>query len=161
MSLESQFQQIYNDNYYKVSSLCLGYVKGDRDAANDLTQEVFIKIWENLKSFRNESKISTWIYRITSNTCLLYLKKAKTLPLKAAIEIDESDEAKAKENQFRQMYRCIDLLPDQSKSIILLELEDLPQTEIAKILGLSHEAIRTRIYRIKKELSKCVQNEKF
>lgn len=157
MSFESKFYQIYDDNYHKVSSLCLGYVKGDRDAAKDLTQEVFIKIWENLKSFRNESKISTWVYRITSNTCLLYLRKTKALPLETAIAVDESDEAKVKENQFQQMYRCIDLLPEQSKSIILLELEDLPQTQIAEILGLSHEAIRTRIHRIKKELSKCVQ----
>ncbi|WP_240491750.1 RNA polymerase sigma factor [Flavivirga aquatica] len=55
------------------------------------------------------------------------------------------------------MYQCINTLNKDSKSIILLELEGLRQKEIAEIMGLSHEAIRVRIYRIKNELTKCVK----
>ena len=57
------------------------------------------------------------------------------------------------------MYRCIDKLSAENKSIILLELEGLPQKEIAEITGINHAAIRTRIHRIKDQLSKCVKNE--
>lgn len=73
------FEEVYSDNYPKVIRICMGYVKGDTALAKDLAQEVFIKVWENLASFRNESSISTWIYRITVNTCLLQLRGHKRL----------------------------------------------------------------------------------
>lgn len=156
MNREKQFENIYKENFQRVHGLCLGYVNGDPEMSNDLTQEVFIKIWENLDSFRNDSKVSTWIYRITVNTCLLFLRKKKSLPLKTEQIVEEEEDKQAKEVKFRKMYRCIDLLPDQSRTIILLELENLPQSEIAEIMGISHEAIRIRIHRIKKDLTKCV-----
>ena len=53
--LESKFEEIYKINYSKVMRLCLGYVNGDSMLAKDLAQEVFIKVWEHLESFRNES----------------------------------------------------------------------------------------------------------
>lgn len=159
MNFEEQFELIYNNNYPKVIGLCLGYMAGDEDLAKDLAQEVFMKVWENLKTFRNESSLSTWIYRITVNTCLQQLRKKKYLPLTIDIEDEPSHDHVAHENRFKSMYRCIKTLSVENKSIILLELEDLPQLEIAEIMGMSHQAIRTRIRRIKVQLSKCVKNE--
>lgn len=158
MKNEELFHRVYKENYQKVISLCLGFVNGDPDLAKDLAQETFIKVWENLDSFRNEASFSTWIYRITVNTCLTYTKKKKFLLLSGDVAAEEiSDEIK-KEQQFQSMYRCIDKLSPLSKSIILLELEQLPQKEIAEIIGMTHEALRTRIHRIKSQLSKCVKN---
>lgn len=157
---EAQFEGIYNTNYTIVLRLCLGYTNGDESLANDLVQEVFIKVWENIKSFRNESSISTWIYRITVNTCLQELRKKKPIAIEhhvAHLEDTEADYTDHREVQLRQMYRCISALKTESKSIILLELEGLPQKEIAEIMGLSHEAIRVRVHRIKNELIKCVK----
>ena len=57
------------------------------------------------------------------------------------------------------MYKCINKLPKDSRGIILLELEGLPQKEIAEVIGISHEAVRVRIHRIKDSLTKCVQND--
>ncbi len=139
----------------------MGYVSGDDDLAKDLTQEVFIKVWKQLDSFRNESSISTWIYRITVNTCLLQLRNKEFLKRTEAIErLTEAEEESrpSKENQLKSMYQCIEKLPKDSKGIILLELEGLPQKEIAEIMGLSHEAIRVRVHRIKNSLTKCVKN---
>lgn len=139
----------------------MGYVSGDDDLAKDLTQEVFIKVWKQLDSFRNESSISTWIYRITVNTCLLQLRNKEFLKRTEAIErLTEAEEESrpSKENQLKSMYQCIDKLPKDSKGIILLELEGIPQKEIAEIMGLSHEAIRVRVHRIKNSLTKCVKN---
>ena len=141
----------------------MGYVSADEALAKDLTQEVFIKVWDCLNSFRNESGISTWIYRIAVNTCLLqfrekkFLKRDKSLEKIRAIEEDEVDSSK--ENQLQRMYHCIERLSKDNKGIILLELEGLPQKEIASIMGLSHEAVRVRLHRIKNSLTKCVQNE--
>lgn len=162
---EQQFKSIYNYNYPKVIGLCLGYVSGNAELAKDLAQEVFIKVWENLKNFRNESTVSTWIYRITVNTCLQELRKKKYLTINMEIK-DETfldqltyHDHIANEVRYETMHKCINSLSVVNRSIILLELEDIPQIEIAEIMGISHQAVRTRINRIKVQLSKCVKNE--
>ena len=162
--LESLFRDLYQTNYTKVYRLCLGYMKGNSTQANELCQEVFIKVWENLSSFRQESAISTWVYRITVNTCLLYLRKKKDIPVSKVLnnleshpEEEEKNSTVEKEQKLASLYHCIETLNKENKSIILLELEGIPQKEIAEIMGLNHEAIRVRIHRIKNELTKCVQ----
>lgn len=160
--MEEDFKTIYETHYAQVMRLCLGYVSGNKDRAKDLTQEVFIKVWSNLKFFRKESSMGTWIYRIAVNTCLMNLRKSKP---KSFLEGDIKDTTSSEESlnerelQFLKMYRCIDTLPPTNKAIILMELEGLPQKEIASIIGLKHEAIRTRIHRIKQQLSNCVKDE--
>ncbi|MGC1630572.1 MAG: sigma-70 family RNA polymerase sigma factor [Gelidibacter sp.] len=157
---ESKFDEIYNANYPIVFRLCQGYTNGDEALSKDLAQEVFIKVWENLASFRNESNISTWIYRITVNCCLLELRNKKSVPIEnhlSHLEHTETNFADHTEVQLKQMYQCISKLKTENKSIILLELEGLPQKEIGDIMGLSHETIRVRIHRIKNELIKCVK----
>jgi RNA polymerase sigma-70 factor (ECF subfamily) len=159
-ALENQFESIYKANYSKVIRLCLGYTNGDTILSKDLTQDIFIKVWKNLESFRNQSSISTWIYRIAVNTCLIELRKKRTVALSNQLHHLEqptdsfSDEKEAK---LKQLYACISGLKTENKSIILLELEGLPQKEIAEIMGLSHEVIRVRIHRIKSELTQCVK----
>ncbi|WP_422858270.1 RNA polymerase sigma factor [Flagellimonas sp. S174] len=160
---EIHFKHIYQENYPKVMRLCMGYVGGNKELADDLTQEVFIKTWNNLKTFRQESNITTWIYRIAVNTCLMNLRKRKRNQPLVAVDSHEisdgSDATEGKERQYQEMYRCIDTLSVTNKAIILMELEGLAQKDIAKVIGLKHEAIRTRIHRIKMQLSKCVEHE--
>jgi len=64
------FETIYHQHEPMVLQMCLGFVKGDNDIANDLLQEVFISVWKNLEKFKGASTYKTWIYRITVNTCL-------------------------------------------------------------------------------------------
>ncbi|HLW31360.1 MAG TPA: RNA polymerase sigma factor [Aequorivita sp.] len=161
MSNKTDFQNIYKENYSRVMGLCLGYVKGDEFLAKDLAQEVFVKVWQNLPQFRQQSKISTWIYRIAVNTCLQELRKKKYVDLKIDVEDESSSNSIETESRFESMYKCINSLSAENKSIILLELEAVPQNEIAEIIGISHAAIRTRIHRIKEQLSNCVKHEQF
>ena len=159
-SLTSQFKSVYDLNYPKVIRLCLGYTNGNISLSKDLAQETFIKVWQNLDSFRIESSISTWIYRITVNTCLIELRKKKDVSLSNHLnhlEASSQDFFDDKEIQLKKLYRCISKLKTENKSIILLELEGLPQKEIAEVMGLSHEVIRVRIHRIKNELTKCAK----
>lgn len=159
---QAVFQSIYTSNYPKVMRLCLGHVNGDLNMAEELAQETFIKVWENMSSFREEAQVATWIYRITVNTCLLHFrrkKKENTVELSQQLAQPEAEDHLAKQNQITQLYACIDDLRSEEKSIILLELEGLPQKEIAKVMGLTHEAVRVRIHRIKNKLTKCVQHE--
>lgn len=151
-------------HYDKVFRLCKGYFNGNTEIASDATQEVFIKVLENLDSFRNDANIGTWIYRIASNTCLMYLRKQST---KKEFKINEladlaleSDNADIEE-KLKMMYDCINQLEPTNKLVIMMVLEDLPYQEIANIVGISEENLRVRIHRIKTNLTKCVQNGKF
>lgn len=158
---EQLFEEVYQANYPKVIRICMGYVSGDEGVAKDLAQEVFIKVWEHLPAFRKESALSTWIYRITVNTCLLQLRvKKKTVALqKLDLPAEEAEEGMpSRENRLQQLYACIASLPEESKGIILLELEGLPQKEIATITGLTHDTVRVRLHRIKNSLTKCVHH---
>lgn len=162
MGTEEQFNNIYNSHYSRVFRLCKGYFCGDIALASDATQEVFIKVWEKLDTFRNESSISTWIYRITVNTCLLYLRKSSS---KKEIRTDIQSQVVAEtysdeiEEQLQQMYQCIQKLEETNKMIILMTLDGAEYQEIAEVIGITEEALRVRIHRIKKSLTQCVQNE--
>lgn len=162
MTEKEQFNEIYNKHYNKVFRLCKGYFCGDIALASDATQEIFIKVWEKLDSFRNESSISTWIYRIAVNTCLLYLRKSssrkeiRTDQLPQMVSETYSGE---KDEQLKQMYQCIQKLEETNKIIILMTLDGIEYPQIAEVIGISEETLRVRIHRIKKSLTQCVQNE--
>ena len=68
------FNQIYRENRELIFRLCRGFL-GAGQEAEDLFQEIFLKVWNNLDSFRGQAKVSTWIYRIGTNTALLYTKR--------------------------------------------------------------------------------------
>jgi RNA polymerase sigma-70 factor (ECF subfamily) len=148
------FETIYKTYWQKVFRLCMGYVN-DIDAAKDLAQETFIKVWKQLPKFRNESSIETWIFRIASNTCLRQIQKENKMP-KSELPLEIKEEILEtnieKDTQF--LYQCISELQEVERIIISLELEDMNQKEIAQIVGLSEGNVRVKIHRIKEKLTK-------
>lgn len=130
----------------------MGYVN-DHALAQDLAQETFIIVWEQLPKFRNESNIGTWIYRIASNRCLRQLEKNKRVQTSELPFQIKEEHPKSIEPQIQFLYACISELPETDRIIISLELEDIKQSEIAKIVGLSEGNIRVRIHRIKAVLT--------
>ena len=162
MNIEKEFTQIYNTHAPKVFRLCLGYAGGDEDLAKEWQQETFIKVWKHRKSFQEKSSVSTWIYRIAVNICLGDLRKTKKLVQinEMMPEVDPGDDDKEKQEvQIKKLYKCINQLTKNNKSIILLELEEVPQATIAETLGIAHGTLRTRLSRIRKSLLKCITNE--
>lgn len=155
------FASVYESHQAMVFRLCRGYFNGDDTLAADATQEVFIKVWQHLAGFRQESNIGTWIYRIAVNVCLTYLKKparkkevqSEHLPDRHSEEYDPSTEERLK-----KMYQCISKLDEASRIIILMVLEGVAYPDIASITGITEENVRVRIHRIKKQLSNCVQS---
>lgn len=160
MQNEQVFNTIYQQHYSKVYRLCKGYFNGNESIANDATQETFIKVWQKLSSFKNEANISTWIFRIAANTCLLHLRKAST---QKEIKVDILPEKKLEEynveaeEQLKKMYACIRQLDETNRMIILLTLEGVEYAAIAYVIGISEENLRVKIHRIKKELTNCVK----
>ena len=147
------FETIYKTHWQKVFRLCMGYVN-DTDRAKDLAQETFIKVWQQLPKFRNESSIGTWIFRIASNTCLRQIQKDNKMP-KSELPLEIKDEILDTniEKDIQFLYQCISELQEVERIIISLELEDMNQKEIAEIVGLSEGNVRVKIHRIKEKLT--------
>lgn len=160
MPNQEQFTSIYNQQYANVFRLCKGYFNGNEALAADVAQEVFIKVWQHLDSFRHEAAVSTWIYRIAVNSCLLYLRKPSTKKELTPVELPERADEQYNvetEEKLQKMYACIQKLEEQSKVIILLLLEGLEYDAIAQVAGTTQDTLRVKIHRIKKQLSNCVQ----
>lgn len=147
-----KFEDIYKTYWDRIFRLCMGFVN-DYDIAQDLAQETFIIVWQKLETFRNESGIGTWIFRIASNNCLRQMERQKRFP-KSALPLHLTEEKQySLEPQIRFLYKCIAELRETDRIIISLELEDVKQSEIAKIVGLSETNTRVKIHRIKEKLT--------
>jgi RNA polymerase sigma-70 factor, ECF subfamily len=151
------FEEIYKTYWSKVFRVCMGYVN-DHDWAKDIAQETFVTIWQQLPKFRNESAIGTWIFRIASNNCLRQIERQNRMPHSEMPEQIEETIVHDIEPAVQFLYECIAELPEMDRLIISLELEDVKQAEIAKIVGLSETYTRVKVYRIKEKLAKKFEN---
>ena len=131
----------------------MGYVN-DYNLAQDMAQDTFIKVWQHLPAFRSEANISTWIFRIATNNCLRQLERQQRI-VSTELPVDLPEEEVVDiEPQIRILYKSIAELPEIDRIIISLELEDVRQSDIAQIVGLSESNIRVKIHRIKALLTK-------
>jgi RNA polymerase sigma-70 factor (ECF subfamily) len=149
------FKEIFDKNSKKIFHLCYGYT-GDADTANDLLQETFLKVWQNLDKFRNKSLISTWIYRIAVNTCLTYLRSEKRQAkdeLTEQIIENKTEEYSEINDQVALLYQSIAKLEENDRLIITMVLDEIPYPEIAEISGISEGNLRVKIHRIKQKLT--------
>jgi len=141
----------------------------DPDLALDLAQDVFIRAYRGIKSFRGRSSFSTWLYRIAMNTCIDYTRKysrsvaslsvpeevaefADTLPGERGPFLGPSERALAGELG-EQIQRAIDALPPYHKSVfVLYEIEGLSYKEIADVVGCSIGTVMSRLHYARKKL---------
>jgi len=157
---ETYFTKVYVENKDKIYRLCLGFM-GNTFDAEDLQQEVLIQVWKNLDSFQGKSSIATWIYRIATNTAILYAKRRtkreiKYPPLKPNDEgvASVSSDATSREKEINKLYTAISSLKEIDRIVIGLLLEKNSYHEISEITGLTPTNVGVRISRIKKTLNK-------
>jgi RNA polymerase sigma-70 factor (ECF subfamily) len=154
------FKSLHEQYYPMVKQLCLGYMKGDTYAAEDIAQDVFINIWNGFDNFRSEASYKTWIYRISVNTCLLHIrnnkKKQATTELNE-VHFESTQEATYSEERFLSLYKAIGELPPVDRLIMMMVLEELPYEEIGTITGISQVHLRVKIYRIKNKIREKIK----
>lgn len=142
---------------YKVAKL---YTNNKEDE-QDLYQDIIYQLWKSFESFRNESKITTWMYRIALNTSIAYLNKEKRKRKHSAIDevftnaITDTDTAE--EERIEILYAHVRNLNPVEKAIVLLYLEGRSYEEISGITGLSVSNVGTRLGRIKQKLSSQIK----
>ena len=135
-----------------IYTVCFMFSK-DSDEVNDLFQEVLINLWKGFESFEGKSKVDTWIWRVSFNTCISQERKKKRnspIPLSMGIDLfnDKDDDTK----QVKMLYDRIHRLKPFDRAIVLLWLENMSYEEIAAIVGITAKNVGVRLYRIKEEL---------
>ena len=154
MGLKDEFVELvtrYKDVIFKVC-----YIYAEKDDIEDYYQEVLIQIWRSLPKFRGESKVTTWIYRISLNTCISHVRKntkgnINKVPL---IDVNLWENDIEKKQQVDEMYSLINKLNKLEIAVILLWLEDRDYEEIASIVGITKANVAVKINRIKEKLRK-------
>lgn len=147
VALLAEYQQVI----YKV---CYVYVS-EGDTLSDLYQEVVINLWKAFPRFRGECKVSTWMYRISLNTCISFFRKSTSRPSVVPINIDleaSLTDGEDKTSQLRELYRLINRLSRLERALLLLWLEERSYQEIGDILGISKNNVAVKLNRIKEKL---------
>lgn len=162
------FEQLIESYQRKIFNIALRML-GNHDDANDLAQEVLIRIYKSIKSFKEQSSFSTWIYRITTNVCLDEIRKRKnkkTISLDEEIKLDDGDikrqiesdepspEDMAEKHELKRIVNdAIAMLSDEHRvAIILRDMQGLSYEEIAEALKLPEGTVKSRINRARQSL---------
>jgi RNA polymerase sigma-70 factor (ECF subfamily) len=173
---KAAFDELVLSHKDKVFNLCYWFV-GDYQDANDLAQDVFFKAFKALKNFRFESSFSTWIYRITVNTCKNRLKsfqyrlKKKVVHLNhtagvsnPGVEIaDESASPEielGKRESMRLIKEAIDTLPADKKAVVVLrDIEGLSYEKISTITKFNLGTVKSKLARARQDLREMLKGE--
>ncbi len=168
------FQEIY-DTYKKlVFNLALQYVQNYEDA-EEITQDVFVSVHISINDFKGQSSVKTWVYRITINKSLDFIKakkRKKRFGFFTSLFHEESGEVKHDSPNFNhpgvqlehkealaELFKHINDLPDNQKTaLILSKIEQKKQAEVAEIMNMSSKAVESLIQRAKTNLLKKIDN---
>lgn len=152
----------------KVYAMVAGMI-GNNDDAADLTQEIFTKIYTSLSSYKGDSSLSTWIFRISYNMAVSRMRKSARFDTVSGDDRFWSGLADTAADSFDEpegdisvdsLYKALDFLaPDDRVLISLFYLDGKTITEISQIMSLSETNAKTRLFRIRKKLFKIISNE--
>ncbi|MBG6129662.1 RNA polymerase sigma-70 factor (ECF subfamily) [Aquimarina sp. EL_43] len=155
MSKEYEFTRIIKENEGVIFKITTIYTNNYEDQ-KDLYQEIVYQLWKSYDSFKGDSKISTWMYRVGLNTAITRLKKEKRrgnqIEIYDVIMRQTEQYDTGFEERLKKLYAHIHNLNELDKGLILLLLEGKKYEEIAAITGLSPTNVGTKISRIKQKL---------
>src|SRR5438128_1638618 len=164
----SPASEIYDRYSSRIYNFAYRFLKSS-EAAEDATQEVFVKMLKHANQFHGDAKLSTWLFSITANWCRDYLRKAdnKTkeaedvlVTLPAPAERSPERTLEKRENERRIQKALTALTPEQREAILLSRYQGLSYAEIAQISGCSEGAVKTRVFRAMETLKKALAGER-
>jgi RNA polymerase sigma factor (sigma-70 family) len=156
---QENFKHLVSAHRQMVFTACMG-VLHNTDDANDITQDVFLKAYENISSFRGEAEIKTWLYRIAINKSINALKRLRRVDAQADIKSSKTEIGGAdrdlEENEIRNaIQQALSKLPEnQHKAFVLSKYNDLSYKEIAEIMNTSLSSVESLLHRAKQALQK-------
>jgi RNA polymerase sigma-70 factor (ECF subfamily) len=169
------FDQLIDAYQQKVFGTCISFIPNKEDA-EDVAQEVFLEVFKSISKFKSNAKLSTWIYKITTNKCLEFIRKKKTkkrfafmqtlsgddLPIAMTpyfVEINHPGILLENKEKTALIFKAIDTLPAQQKVIFTLaKIDGKRYQEIVEISGKSLSSVESVLFRAKKNLQKKLAN---
>ena len=156
---EKEFTNVVRENKATIYTVCYMF-SSDKDEVDDLFQEVLVALWRGFESFRSESKVSSWIYRVALNTCISAERKKSRRPDTARLTMDinlfsDTDEESRQAQMLRERIGKLGVF---DRAIVLLWLENLSYEEIGAIVGITAKNVSVRLVRIREQL-KNMSNE--
>lgn len=149
---EKLFEQLFTEYKERLYRLCFSYCNHSA-LAEDLLQESFTKIWQHLEGFKNQSAYSTWMYRITVNTCLMHIRSNKKKQEESRHVLPEVASGEAyQEEEVNDLYKAIQQLNLPERLLISLVLEDVHYKQIGEILGITENHVGVKVHRVKDQL---------
>lgn len=137
-----------------ITKICY-YFSSDAEDFQDIRQEVLINLWKGWKKFRGDAKLSTWIYRISFNTCISYQRKEKkshrVVSINEILNMPEEEED-YRIDRYNTMHNLIQRLNFEERAIILLWLDDRNYDEISELMGIKRNTIAVKLKRIKEKI---------
>ena len=159
---EKAFDQLVRNNLNNVFGFFMKVTR-DEMSAEDLTQDVFMKLYKNLKNFRHESDFSTYLYRINSNTVNSWITRNKwknLLHLDQAPDKGEYDIKNETEWSKEELWNEISKLPNKQRRVMILRITDsLSYSEISKITGMSEGTAKVNFHHGLKKLKEVLSND--
>lgn len=160
------FEALVTANEKNVYNLALRMTKNQQDAL-DISQDVFLKAYTSLSSFRGECRFSVWLYRMTYNVCIDYIRRTKNAPVSLtpdeddehpALQIPDHRPGPAEEAERRELINevnlAVDELSDEHRSILVMrEMSDMSYTEIAQALDINEGTVKSRLSRARRNLA--------
>ncbi|MCU4155510.1 RNA polymerase sigma factor [Carboxylicivirga sp. A043] len=161
------YEQLYNRYYLKVFNKCYSFARNTDDAF-DLCQDIFMKTFAALSSFKGHSKFSTWLYSITYNHCVSTLKKEKQVHYESleekiiwGVEMSSHEDVEdqvARENREQELLKALNDIPHQDKQILELKyLSNFSVKEIQTELNISKSAVKMRLMRARQKVGKSCE----
>lgn len=155
------FIRIIDSNQGIIKSLCKAYYKS-HDDQKDAFQDIILQLWKSFATFRGESEIGTWIYRVSLNTILAKVRKEKKKIATEPIGTSElSISTTMADGDIELLNIVIQSLKDFDKAIVILYLEGYKNKEISQILNLTPTNVSTRLNRVKAELKAKFKNQDY
>nr|WP_320000245.1 RNA polymerase sigma factor [uncultured Draconibacterium sp.] len=168
MTKEEKFNTIVSDNGERIRNICR-YYNSNAEDQKDMYQEVLVNIWKSLDSFRGDSAMSTWVYRVAVNTSLTFTGKAfrhmklmvnsETTNLNSILDDENLTQKLAEEKLLERMQLELNHLSVIDKALISLMLEGLSMKEIAEVIGITEPNVKVKIHRIKSQLKEKLKGE--
>lgn len=157
-SLEIRFADCVRFHDAMIRRICLGYAHTAQDL-EDLYQDVLVNIWRGLPSFRSDSSMRTWVYRIALNTCVSTLRIRSKQPPQTSLDevILVPDQSQEKKEAIKDLYECIATLGPIDKAIVMMWLDEYSYEEIADTIGLKRNNVATRLHRAKEKLKEKIR----
>ena len=153
------FIQLLEENKGIIHKICLMYTSNLPDK-EDLYQEICLQLWRSFRSYRSESKFSTWLYQVALNTAISSVRKDRRQVETVLLDQTEHFVARdsEREGMTRMLFKAVSKLNKVDRAIILLWLEEKEYAEISEVMGISQSAVSVRLVRIRERLKLIMKN---